>query len=126
MIAWLKTLPLLTKLAAIALVVGVAGGLFAWHQWTVARNAKTEATLGKNQAGAATASGADAANTVGNRMDADAAEDTLTRSNDDDIRKADGASAPVAAPVRDAGLRSLCRRAAYRGDPKCVLYADPR
>jgi hypothetical protein len=112
--------------ALLAAAVLLAGGLFAWHEWTVSHAAKTEARVSAGQAGAAVASGKDAANTVGNRMDADAAEDTLTKENADAIRNADGASAPVAAPVRDAGLRSLCRRAAYSRDPKCLQHADPR
>ena len=120
MLATLKAMPLLAKLAAIALVVALIGGGFALHEWRVAHTAKTATNLSRNQAGAATASGQDAANTVGNRADADTAEDDLTRSNHDEIRKADGASAPVAAPVRDAGLRALCRRAAYRDSQRCA------
>lgn len=83
------------------------------------RTAKTQAKVSTGQAGAALQSGQDATNTVGNRMDADTAEDQQTRTNGDEIRKADGASAPVAAPVRDAGLTALCRRAAYRDNPRC-------
>lgn len=115
---------IIAALVAVAVLIG--GGLFAWHEWSVARNAKTVAKVSAGQAGAALDSGKDAANTVGNRMDADAAGDQLTKENADDIRKADGASAPVAAPVRDAGLRSLCRRAAYSRDPKCLQLAHPR
>lgn len=83
------------------------------------RTAKTQAKVSTGQAGAALQSGQDATNTVGNRMDADTAEDQQTRTNGDEIRKADGASAPVAAPVRDAGLTALCRRTAYRDNPRC-------
>jgi hypothetical protein len=115
---------IIAALVAVAVIIG--GGLFAWHEWSVAHNARTAAKVATGQAGAALQSGQDAANTVGNRMDADAAGDQLTKENDDAIRKADGASAPVAAPVRDAGLRSLCRRAAYSRDPKCLQFANPR
>lgn len=90
------------------------------------RGAKAQATLTKNQATAAAASGEDAVNTVGNRMSADAATDDLTRSNGDAIHNAPGASAPVSPGLSDAALRGLCRRVAYRNDPKCVQYADPR
>jgi hypothetical protein len=90
------------------------------------RTAKTEARLATGQAGAALASGQDSANTIGNRMDADAAEDTITRENDDAIRNAHGASAPVDPALRDAGLAGLCRRAAYHNNPKCLQHADPR
>jgi hypothetical protein len=48
--------------------------------------------------------------------------DTITEENERDIRKAPGADAPVDPGVRDAGLRSLCRRAAYRGRAECVQF----
>lgn len=99
--------------------------LLFW-QWQHGRSAEAEARLNRNQRGAAIESGADAVTVIGNRMEIDAAGDATTRENDDAIRKADGAAAPVAAPVRNAGLASLCRRAAYRGDPKCVQQARPR
>lgn len=83
------------------------------------RTAKTQAKVSSGQAGASLQSGQDATNTVGNRMDADASEDQQTRASGDEIRKADGAAAPVAAPVRDAGLTALCRRAAYRDTKRC-------
>ena len=54
------------------------------------------------------------------------ATDTITRENDHAIRTAPGADAPVDPALRDTGLAGLCRRAAYRGDPKCVQHADPR
>lgn len=100
-----------------ALVIAV---LFGLSQCQRAQNARTTANVAKGQAGASIESGGDAVGTVGNRSAADAASDQITRENEDAIRKADGSSAPVAAPVRDAGLNSLCRRAAYRGDPRCV------
>lgn len=112
-------------LVAIVFVLLIAG-FMTLRSCQAERGAKTQAKVSTGQAGAALQSGQDAANTVGNRMDADAGEDQLTRTNGDEIRKADGASAPVASPVRDAGLRSLCKRAAYRGNPKCVQFADPR
>jgi hypothetical protein len=111
-----------TALAIVALLVG----LLALDRCQAARTARTEARLATGQADAAVQSGADAVNAVGNRMSADAAIDTITQENRDAITKADGASAPVTAPARNAGLRSLCGRAAYRRDPKCVQYADPR
>lgn len=90
------------------------------------QSTKTEARLNKGQAGAAIESGKDAANTIGNRMSSDADTDATTRENADAIRNAQGADAPVTPAVNDAALRSLCKRAAYRGDPKCVQFANPR
>lgn len=87
------------------------------------RGAKTQIELSKGQAGAATASGRDAVDTVGNQAASEAKADRITKENDDAIRNADGASAPVASGVRDAGLASLCRRAAYRSDPRCLQHA---
>jgi len=99
--------------------------LFAWHEWGTARTAKVETRLANGQAGAALASGQDSANAIGNRMDADAGEDATTRENDHAIRTAPGAGAPVDPALRDAALRGLCRRAAYRNDPKCVQHPNP-
>ncbi|MDB5708702.1 MAG: hypothetical protein JWL96_772 [Sphingomonas bacterium] len=122
--AWLTTTAG-RAMAALAIVTLLAG-LLTLDRCQAARTAHTAAKLATGQADAAVQSGADAVNTVGNRMSADAAIDTITQENRDAITKADGASAPVAAPVRDAGLRSLCGRAAYRGNPRCVQHADPR
>lgn len=84
---------------------------------------KAEARLGKNTTEAALQSGSDAVATVGAAAQRDQAADDLTRSNADDISHAKGADAPVDPAARDAGLRSLCKRAAYRGDDKCVQLA---
>ena len=115
---------LIAALAAAALILLLA--LVAWHEWRAAGTAKAEMRLAAGQAGAALASGQDAGNAIGNRMDADAATDTITRENDHAIRTAPGADAPVDPALRDAALAGLCRRAAYRRDPKCVQHADPR
>lgn len=48
----------------------------------------------------------------------------LGRANEEEIRNAQGADAPVNPAARDAGLRSLCRRAAYRDSARCKLL-DP-
>lgn len=99
--------------AALALVMAVRG----------CSSAKTEAKLATGQAGAAIKSGGDAVQTIGNQMTAETASDAITKENTDAIRSAPGANAPVTPTARDAGLRALCRRAAYRGDPKCVQFA---
>lgn len=105
------------RLALVALALGAA-----W--WLVAsliggKSAETEARLGRNQADAAHASGGDAVDTVGKQGAAEAAADDLTRRNDDDIRNAEGADAPVAPAAAAAGMRGLCRRAAYRDSARC-------
>ena len=97
----------------------------AYCQWQRAGTAATEAKLNRSQGGAAIESGRDAVTVIGGRSDQDAAADAATKENEDEIRKAEGAAAPVATPVRDSGLRGLCRRAAHRGDPRCVQFANP-
>lgn len=119
----------MTRTAKLLLILGGAIlilGILWLNSCQSTRNAKTETRLNKGQAGAAVESGRDSVNTVGNRAATDAAGDTITRENDNAIRNADGASAPVADGVRDTGLASLCRRAAYRGDPRCVQHVYPR
>ncbi len=107
-------------------IVAVLAALFALNQCRSASTAHTEAKLGTGQAGAAIASGHDAADTIGNRMTNDADTDAITRENADVIRNARGADAPVDPDAAAAGLRSLCRRAAYRRDPQCLQHPDPR
>jgi hypothetical protein len=113
---------ILVALVVVALLAAVA----VQRSCSGIRTATAKAKLATGQAGAAIASGHDAADTIGNRMTGDATSDTITRENDDAIRKAHGADAPVDSDATAAGLRSLCRRAAYRRDPQCLQHADPR
>lgn len=114
--------------AKIALViiaaVLVTGAYFTVRQFFLG-GAKTEIKLQAEQGKAATASGKDAVGTLGNTMANEAAADTITRENADAIRNAQGADAPIAPPLRDAGIASLCRRAAYHSDPRCVQRSTP-
>lgn len=116
----------LAKILIGLVVLLLVAAIVAQRSCSEALTARTSASLATGQAGAAIESGHEAADTIGNRMANDADTDAITRENDDAIRNAEGANAPVAAPVRDAGLASLCRRAAYRGSPKCVQHAHPR
>ncbi len=124
MIYW-KTLTATGKLIAAGVVLALITVVLWWGYSALTGRSKAEARLGKNQAEAAAQSGQDAVNTVGAAGDREAASADLTRSNDQEIRNAEGADAAVAAPARDAGLASLCRRASYRNDPKCVQRAHP-
>lgn len=112
----------LIALGTVLLIVG----LLWLRSCEDARTAKTATKLATGQAGAAIESGHDASGTIGNRMDADAAGDRLTQENRDAIKNAPGADAPVDPRLRDTALASLCRRAAYRSDPKCVQHAPAR
>lgn len=106
-------------LAGLVLALIIAGVLL-WNAWQSGATAKTETKLATGQTGAAIASGADAAQTVGTVGAGEAATDTITRENDRAIRNAPGADAPVDPAADAAGRASLCRRAAYRGRPECL------
>jgi hypothetical protein len=71
------------------------------------------------QAEAQSNSGADAVGTVAASGEASAASEALTRSNEQQIRAANGANAKVDPAARDAGIAALCRRQAYANDPRC-------
>lgn len=113
------------KAVGIAVALLLLLGLFAWHEWQVSHTAKTEVRLATGQAGAALDSGHDSANAIGNRMDQDAATDTITRENQDALRNVQGADAPVAPAATGAGIAGLCRYAAYRSKPQCLQHAHP-
>lgn len=89
------------------------------------RRAKVEAKLNRNQAEAAVNSGRDAVETLGTQAASEEAIDAITGENADAIHSAPGADAPVAPGVRNAGLRSLCRRAAYQRNPQCLQQPAP-
>lgn len=79
------------------------------------------ARLGEEAARAASASGRDAVATVGEAARRETQSADLTRTNELEIRNAQGADARVDPAVRDAGLGGLCRRPAYRDDQRCRL-----
>lgn len=103
----------------LALALAAAFALWAlYHAITV--GPKAEAKLARTQAGAAQQSGADAVNAVGAAGEREAAGEGLTRENSAAIHAAPGAQATVSAEVDGAGIAALCRRAAYRKDPRCA------
>lgn len=115
--------PATIRLAAyIGAALAIIGALW-WLYSAITANPKAEARLSRNQAEAALESGRDAVGAVSAEAALERGHDDLTRSNADAIRNAEGADAPVAAPARDAGLRSLCKRRSSAGDPKCVQFA---
>ncbi|MES2904711.1 MAG: hypothetical protein V4696_11040 [Pseudomonadota bacterium] len=79
------------------------------------------ARLGEESARAATGSGRDAVATVGAAARREAQSSDLTRTNEQEIRNAQGAAVPVDPAVRDAGIGGLCRRPAYRDHERCRL-----
>jgi ABC-type multidrug transport system fused ATPase/permease subunit len=95
----------------------VAAFVFGTNQCSQRRNQAAQSRVERSQAEAASNSAADAIDTVAASGKAEAASEDMTRNNDKEIRNAEGASDAVNPAVRDAGLRSLCRRPAYRNAP---------
>ena len=112
---------LLWILGVFAVIIAL---IWLYNWWTA--DAKLEARLNKEQAEAAIDSGADAVNTVGEAGRREADSEALTRASDREIRNAEGSEVDVGVPAHDAGLRSLCKRRAYRSDPRCVQYLNSR
>lgn len=98
----------------LTLIVG-----FTVRSCDVRRNKAAQTRVDNAQAGAASNSAADAIGTVARSGEAAAASEALTRSNEQTIRAADGANDKVNPAVRDAGIAALCKRAAYKDDPRC-------
>lgn len=90
------------------------------------RDSRQEARLRTEQGEAATDSGKDAVATLGASQGKERAIDDMTAANDKEIRNAKGADAAVDPAVRDAGIRSVCRRPSAANDPKCLPRAAPR
>lgn len=99
------------------LLIAIAG--FGLYQCDQRRNEAAQGKVSGAQAGAAENSAADAINTVSEAGQREAASEGLTRSNERDIRGAEGASERVKPGVDAAGRAALCRREAYRNDPRC-------
>lgn len=83
------------------------------------RSQAAQSRVNAGQAGAMSNSASDAVNTVAASGEASAASEALTRSNEQQIRAAQGANAKVDPAARDAGINALCRRQAYANDPRC-------
>lgn len=109
----------------IALVVGVvlliAAVTFGVTQCDKRRNEAAQSRVERSQAEAASNSAADAIGTVSRRGAEETASENLTRDNEREIRGADGAGERVKPGVDYAGRAALCRREAYRNDPKCKV-----
>jgi hypothetical protein len=104
----------------IALVVLVAlvvfGGPAACNK---IRSLGAQSRVDRSQFDASTNSAADAVGTVAASGEATAASEELTRANERDIRNAQGSSDKVNPAARDAGLTALCKRPAYKDEPRC-------
>ena len=103
-----------------AIAALIALGFWLSGAFSGGKRARAEAELNAGRADAGIASGQDAANTVGAAGGRESAIDQRTRENEHAIRNAPGADAPVDDGVHGAGIDSLCRRAAYSRDPRCL------
>lgn len=111
-------------IAGLVLVLIILGTLY-YCSGQRARQQAAQSKVDRGQGAAFQNSAADAIQTQSGVNENQAASEDLTRSNRDDILKAEGAGDAVNAAVRDAGLRSLCRRAASRNDPRCRVQPTP-
>jgi FtsZ-interacting cell division protein ZipA len=107
---------ILIVLGAIVLALVIVEGV---HSCDVRHNRAAQSRVEASQAQAASNSAADAIGTVAASGRNEAASEDLTRSNEQQIRAAHGANDKVNPSVRDAGIAALCRRQAYRDNPKC-------
>ncbi len=115
----------------IAMIVGVLliVGLLLWGPAACQkiRSLSAQSKVTQGQTDALRNSATDAVNTQSETNKRETDSEDLSRSNEKEIRDAKGANDPVNPDARDAGLRALCRRAAYRDDPKCrVFQPNPR
>lgn len=111
-----RTIASVIGLALIALLFAVT-----LYQCDKRRNEKAQSKVDSAQSEAATNSAADAINTVSEAGQREAVSEELTRSNEREIRAAEGAAERVKPGVNYAGRSALCRREAYRNDPKCQV-----
>lgn len=86
-----------------------------------------QADAGRVEAVGDSAKAGDAQRIVIDLQNHAATTDAVTRSNDDAIRAAPGATDTVPPAVNAAGLNAICLRPEYRHQPACValLGADP-
>jgi Flp pilus assembly protein TadB len=117
-------MPALTARVGAMIVAAVLAVLAVWaafHFWEKSRSQAAQARVERGQTQAMSNSAADAVGTVARSGEASAASEALTRSNEQQIRAAPGASDKVNPAERDAGIAALCRRQAYRNDPRCKV-----
>lgn len=111
------------------LIAYIVGGLLLFiafaafvHSCDKRRSQAAQNRVERSQAEAASNSAADAINAVTGVGANQAASEELGRTNERDIRAAQGADERVGAGVNAAGRAALCKRAAYRNDPKCAIF----
>jgi hypothetical protein len=109
-----KLIAIVIGLLVLVLIVG-----FTVKSCDKRRSQAAQSRVERSQAEAASNSAADAINAVMGVGANQAASEDLGRTNERDIRAAEGADTRIGAGVNLAGRKALCKRAAYRDDPKC-------
>lgn len=109
-----RLIAIVVGVIALVLVVG-----FTVRSCDQRRSKAAQSRVERSQAEAASNSAADAIGTVARSGESERASEDLTRSNEQQIRGAQGANDKVNPAVRDAGIAALCRRKAYATDPRC-------
>lgn len=101
-----------------ALVLLIVVSLTLW-QCDKRRSERAQSRVDAAQSEAASNSAADAIGTVTAAGTRETASEAQTRESEREIRAAEGAGERVKPGVDVAGRRALCRREAYRNDPRC-------
>ncbi len=113
----------MTRRIAAAITVVAVVVILAWialNAWQSSRTNAAKARLSTNQAKAGSDNAKDAIDATGMVSARQQASDDLTRNNAEQISDAKGSDAAVSPEARAAGLAALCRRPAYKDDPKCA------
>jgi hypothetical protein len=110
------------KAIAVAVAIILLLGILQVRSCQQANQRAAQARVDRGQGEAFQNSAGDAINTITGVAGNEQAGADLTRTNEREIRDAKGSTAAVDPAVRDAGLRSLCRRAAYRNSERCRLF----
>lgn len=106
-------------LLAVAIVLAVlVGGYYAVKRFFTA-GLVAQSKIDQGQSGAFHNSAAEAINAQGAVNQNAVASETLSRTNEEEIRHAKGADARLDPELDAALVRAFCRRAASRNDPKC-------
>lgn len=109
-------------LGALAIIAFIAILAFGVNQCAMRKNQGAQSRVDAGQAEAAQGSAKDAIGTVARSGEASAASEQMTRDNERAIRDADGASERVNPAVDYAARAALCRRQAYKDNPKCAIF----
>ena len=111
----IRTIAMIAAIAALMLLAGPAA-------CNKIRSMGAQAKVNGAQSNAFVNSAGDAVETIGNANSRERSSDDLTATNSKEIHDAPGAKVQVDPAVDNAGLRSLCRRAAYRDSERCKLH----